>query len=157
MQIALFRETNFLGKLVTFFTRGDYSHCSLILDDGTVIEAKPFRRVRILKEVTEGAPKGCYIDLFDIDLTPQQKYDIEQFMRWQIGKKYDYWSVLAFVFLTSKPRKRDSNRWFCSEIIFAAFQYAGVNLLERVAAWKVAPVTLAYSTHIRLGGKVCVR
>jgi uncharacterized protein YycO len=157
MQIALYKDdSTFFGKAVNFFTRGPYSHCSVVLDDGTVIEARPLKGVQEVAHIREGVRKGCVIELYDVYLSPQQKLDIETFLRAQIGKKYDYWSVLMFVFLSNKPRKKDSERWFCSELVFAAFVFGGIALLNNIPAWKVAPMTLATSTIMFLVQKFVV-
>lgn len=43
-------------------------------------------------------------------------------------------------FVTRRQADRESaGKWFCSELVFAAFQAAGIDLLARTEAWEVSP------------------
>jgi uncharacterized protein YycO len=59
------------------------------------------------------------------------------FLRNKIGEKYDWTAYLGFI-LNSKNYQR-SGRWFCSELVYAALQYAGVFLYQNLDAWNVMP------------------
>jgi hypothetical protein len=44
---------------------------------------------------------------------------------------------------------QDDDTWFCSELVYAAFQKAGIKLLNVDEAWKVSPALLAMSPYLR--------
>jgi uncharacterized protein YycO len=83
------------------------------------------------------------VEVYEIvGLTDEQRARIETFLVAQIGKPYDYLAILGFMF--RKPLQKPS-RWFCSELVFAACQAAGIKLLARIPPWKVSPDLLAIS------------
>lgn len=115
-----------------------------MLDSGLVIESREFAGVRI---ITQPAP---YADLFAVaGLTEEQEKAVEQFLRAQVGKPYDYTMVARFI-SRRKASHGQAGKWFCSELVFAAFRQAGVELLSRVEPWAVSPGLLAMSPRLVL-------
>ena len=68
-----------------------------------------------------------------------------------MGRKYDYGDILAF--LLRRPRPHNA-KWFCSELIFAATQHAGIEVLARIEPWQVFPGLLAFSPLLVKVGEV---
>ena len=66
--------------------------------------------------------------LMSIEVTKKQKNKIEEFLLNQVNKKYDYLSIINFIIKKDFTQK---NSWFCSELIAASFQYAGLNLWKK--------------------------
>jgi uncharacterized protein YycO len=127
-------------------SRSVYSHAAIQLRDGSIIESWQGDGVR-QKLLTNW--NG--IDAFDIVNVPEIGIELdeagcEEFLRNQIGKGYDYTSVLRFV---SRRKGGNPERWFCSELVFSALAYAGVDLFERCEPWRVAPGMLAYSPFLK--------
>jgi len=56
VKIALYRGNSFIGKAIRWQTRGIYSHASIVLPEGDVIEAKEFCGVRRIRGIA--ADKG---------------------------------------------------------------------------------------------------
>ena len=150
MKIALFKPSSILDRIICFFSRGKYSHAAIILDDGSVIEAKPFHGVRKVKSIYDVLDSKESVEVFAVDITTEQTEMVERFLHEQVGKKYDYWMVFGFVIYTDEESRKSRNKWFCSELLFMAFLKAGVELLCRIDPWKVSPTMLSYSPIAKL-------
>jgi uncharacterized protein YycO len=142
MQLNLHHAPGVIAAVILWQTRGRWSHASCTLRDGRVIESREFVGVRTLLELQPG--KGEHIDIYDVPMTDAQETAMEKFLQNQLGKGYDYLSILRFI--TRKPVPHwDKKRWFCSELQFEAFKLSGVSLLDRIEAWAVSPELLGIS------------
>jgi len=143
-KILLFKGRGVISNLIRWQTNGQYSHAALQLPDGKIIEAwhKP-AEVRIRPPLKDWSN----VDAFDVEgMTAKQWTLAAQWTQMQVGKKYDFGGVLRFV---TRWRKEQDDKWFCSELVFAALKYAGVNLLERVQASQVSPTVLSFSPLLK--------
>jgi len=113
----------------------NYGSDDFIEHDPVVIEAWwPEVRIGRFSEVhTPGTP----FTVFRVPVTLKEKVKIEDFLMRQIGRKYDVIGLLAF--LTRLKRVAKNNYWFCSELTFAAFKNAGVELLKFTEPQEVTP------------------
>ncbi|WP_009965321.1 hypothetical protein [Verrucomicrobium spinosum] len=138
--ILLFKGRGIVSGLIRLQTRSVYSHAALLYPDThTLIESWQGAGVR-KKTITDW--EG--VDAFIVPgMTEAQWRDAFRFAEAQIGMGYDYRSVARFV---SRVSARENERWFCSELVFAALHHAGVDLLARIPAAEVAPGHLAWST-----------
>lgn len=137
-RILLFKGRGIVSTLIRWQTRSEYSHAAILLPDGTIIEAWQGAGVRrkIISDWTD-------VDSFMVTaMTPAQWASAIDFAAQQIGKGYDYKGVIRF--LSRQSLKLDS-RWFCSELVFAALERAGVAVLSRVDASEVSPAMLSLS------------
>lgn len=144
--IALHKGPGLIGTLIRWQTRSAYSHASLLCVGDGVIEAREGHGVR---RMTKLDPKPSEeIDLFCIAAaSPMQLHAVWAFAQAQVGKPYDYTMVARFISRRQASRK-ESGRWFCSELAFAAFLHAGLPLLRDTQPWEVSPGLLARSTHL---------
>lgn len=143
MKIALYKGTSWMSKLITWQTRGIYSHASIILNNGEIIEAWQIGSgVRVIKSLSEGHTKNTLVDIFDFDHSQEGARLAEKFLEAQVGKKYDWRAIARFL---TKRRGDNKDKWICSELVFAAVQHAGVDLLSRTEAYEVSPVMLGRS------------
>lgn len=143
--IALYRGISPISRAIRFFTWSDYSHASYVRDDRSLeIESWHKGGVRERSVLGEGHPPCTKIDLFRINASSDQVRLIEGFLRSQVGKGYDYRGVVHFISRRDEEL-RGQERWFCSELVFAAHAHAGIHLLARVPAWKVSPGLLSMS------------
>jgi uncharacterized protein YycO len=140
--VALHRSAGWIGRLIRWQTRSDYSHASILFYGLGVIESREFHGVRRLPALEAGP--GEVIDTFSVTLTPTQAAEIRDFALRQVGKPYDYTMVARFITRRQESRST-SGKWFCSELVFAAFQKAGVSLLRDTQPWEVSPGLLAKS------------
>lgn len=143
MKVAAFEGTDITGRLIRFKTAGKYSHVAFLLDDETtVIEAQIPKVVeRLLRD--SGYKSGTVVDIFTYDSTPEQEAAMLQFVRSQIGKPYDLIGILGFI--TNEYNRKLSGKWFCSELLFAAFTKFGLSPLARIIPPKVDPNKLMLS------------
>ena len=142
MRIGLFRGRGTVSTLIRWQTRSKYSHAGIFISDNTVMEAWPTKGVRIntLLDLSD-------IDFFDLETTPRQEAKIIEFFQKQMGKPYDYFGV--FNFITKFPSFKPYESWFCSEIVFAALQEAGILLLRDIEPNKVSPFHISISPILK--------
>ena len=150
--IALYQGTSAVSRLIRWRTWSDYSHAAWVCRDGSVIEAwhvgKGVRRVAGLLD--QHTP-GTQVDLFDVQgLDDGRRYDVETFLLAQLGKPYDFAGIMGFV---AARRVENPQKWFCSELIFAALQSVGIDILARIPAWKVTPGLLLLSPTLTNRGR----
>lgn len=152
--IQLHKGSSIVSRLIKWQTRSQYSHASVWFvagDDiagGTVIESVEGHGVRALPadRFAQDRAEGR-ISVYAIPtLTTTQARAVRDYMTTEIGRKYDWRAV--FKFITRRTHGSD-DRWFCSELVFAAFQHAGVTLFNGTEAWAVWPGQLATSTLVR--------
>ncbi len=117
-----------------------FTHIALAIDltnkrDPIVIEAwwNGVRRGKFSKVHTPCTEFSVY----SVEVTEKQKEKIFEFAESQIGKPYDWLGILGFVLFN--PNIESKNRWFCSELVFAAFKKAGVELLKNTHPSEVSP------------------
>jgi uncharacterized protein YycO len=151
MKVAFYKGTGWISKGILYISRGGYSHAAVQLNDGSIIEAHARRGVCTRKDLLDQVNTTTQVVVFDVQTTPEQDVIIEQFLKAQIGKGYDYWSIVGFIVHSTHEGRSSYGRWFCSELVFAAFQKAGINLLERVECWKVSPTILSFSPLLGAG------
>ena len=130
MKILGYRGISIVSRAIKIQTRSEYSHIGIWLDDGSVIEAwaKGFFKgsVRQIDNPFDGHSRGTEIDVFNITKDYREEL-VEEFLVNQIGKKYDYSSVLRFVTRRDAP---DNKKMFCSELAELAFESGGLALLR---------------------------
>lgn len=96
---------------------------------------------------------GTPVTLYEVEVTAEQKAKVIEFLEAQLGKPYDWKGVFRFI---SRPAGKDpmwQEEWFCSELVFAAFAYAGIYLLLRIEAWKVFPGLVVNSPVLKEAAK----
>lgn len=149
--IALYKNSSLVSRAIRFFTWSEYSHASYVRDDGS-IEVESWQRGGVQMHGRPGeAHPGATIDFFHVAVTPEQTRQVEEFLFSQVGKAYDFHGVAHFV-SRHAPHARDQERWFCSELVFASYAAAGIELLSRIPAWKVSPALLSCSPLLEFVG-----
>lgn len=153
--IALYRGTSPTSRLIRAFTWSPYSHASWVSSDLSR-EIESWR-----KGVTAGAfganhTPGTVVDLYEVEgEVDAVSANVEGHMGSALGCGYDLHGVLHFV--SRRPeRPLDQWRWFCSELVFWAYERSGLPLLARVPRWKVSPGLLSYSPLLRFVETVTV-
>ena len=136
--ILLFRGRGPVSALIRWQTRSQYSHAALLLQDGSVIEAWQGGGVR-----RKWLRDWVGVDILSVPgMTDEQWHQAIAFARAQIGLRYDWRGVFRFV---SRRRAPGDDRWFCSELVYAACRSAGVDLLRDTDPAEVSPGMLARS------------
>jgi uncharacterized protein YycO len=150
LYLQLHKGTGLFSRLIRWQTRSPYSHASVWFyeaadpDGGVVIESMEGVGVRSIPAIGyRDARQSGTIMLYRVpSLTDGQIAKIRSFMEGQIGLKYDWAAVFKFV---TRRKHAHDDKWFCSELVFAAFKEAGVTLLNGTEAWAVWPGQLAHS------------
>jgi hypothetical protein len=143
--IALYRGISLASRLIRLRTWSDYSHASWISEDFKLEIESWGRGVQ-----ANGVPFSLHtphtaVDLFDVPiLTAGECEGLQHFLLRQVGRSYDWPGILGFV--TRRDQGAESQRkWFCSELLAAAFESIRRPLLCRIKPWRVYPGLLAYS------------
>jgi uncharacterized protein YycO len=144
LRIGLHRSEGWISKAIKWQTRSDYSHASLVLPDDTVLESIQGRGVVHGRKV-----ESCVecVDLFAVKALTRVHNDALAFAISQLGKPYDYTMVARFVTRRTEST-RTKEKWFCSELVFAAFLHAGLPLLRDTQPWEVSPELLSKSPYL---------
>lgn len=140
--IALYKGKSFFSKCIRLFNWSEYSHAAWIDDDGSVYQAWK-DGVTHDKSLSDGHTPGTVVDIFWMPgETPEIRVLVREFLRSQLGKKYDKLGILGFVVRATRLNRKA--KWFCSELVSEAYAYAGQPLL-RLPSYKVYPGLLAAS------------
>lgn len=104
------KGNHLLGKLIRFFSRGKFNHTSINLN-GVIYEAHINCGVRKTEEKDWDNKTVVAQTTFKIDVHTHRtlKYWLDR----QVGKKYDLFGVLSFIWRFFKPQK---GKWWCSEL-----------------------------------------
>jgi uncharacterized protein YycO len=146
--IGLHRAPGVFGRLIRWQTRSDYSHASLYCVGLGVIEAREGKGVHRMPGYEP--KRGEVIELYRVNaMTDEEMNSAWTFAASQIGKAYDWTMVARFVTRRQESRP-SSEKWFCSELVYAAFHHAGHELLRATQPWEVSPGLLARSPYLSL-------
>jgi len=147
--IGLYRGKSWVSRAIMFQTRGEYSHAAIHFND-YVIEpwASSFFKLngKVYKRpFGEGHKKDTPVDIFTLD---SNQIDMEKLAianAWlleQVGKAYDFRMVAGFVTRRHSENRKNSNKWFCSELVYAYLVKLGVIVFERTLPFEVSPTLL---------------
>lgn len=154
--ILLYKGKSLISKAIQWQTFGPYSHASWWLRDGTVVEAWHKGGVSHNESPATLHTPGTEIDVFGIQgVSMEHRFLIEQYVKEEIGKQYDFAPVLRGFPL--RLNRDNPNKWFCSELLFSKVRKAGIDLLREVPAFKVHPTLLSYSPLLEPVGKIITR
>lgn len=143
LRIGVYHGFSLMSRTIEFRTWSDDSHVSLIFPElDETIEA--LGRCGVVSHVGLDMyhKPGTEIDIYEVIATPSQVAEIYAFAKAQVGKKYDWGGVIGFV---SRKDRDDAQKWFCSELVFAACLAGGVYLLRRIESHRVAPCDVHHS------------
>ena len=146
IRIRFVTEDDLVSALIREKTWCDYSHVEFVLDDGTTLGAHFDGGVRIRPA---DYAKFTKIAEFAVSMTVEQKFAIMSFAQAQIGKAYDT-GAIAGVLLHRDWR--DADRWFCSELVAAAFEHAVPLLSVRESVNRIVPRDLLLSLRLMAAG-----
>lgn len=132
------------------YTDEPASHVALYIGDGEVIEAIVHgvtrRSLRDLLAVSHYAAAYRHVGI-----SPQEQTAIRNFVLAQVGEPYD------LVAIASLLRTHDEDAWFCSELVFEAYEAAGIRIGESSRSTPGQVITLSgfeYLGHLPAAGYV---
>jgi len=109
-----------------------------------VIEAWHKGGVQEVDSISTLHTPGTKVDVFEFTWKVDGEL-VEEFARKQVGCKYDFLAILRF--LSRRPYS-ENKKWFCSELIASAAEYAGYPLI-RLPSYEVSPRDIAASAKLR--------
>ncbi|MDR3439891.1 hypothetical protein [Telmatospirillum sp.] len=123
---------SFWGKAIPWFTQGDVGHVDAVLPDGSLLGAQheaglggPDVPAGVqIRPANYGDTSGMTGRIrVPLPATDGQADTFWSFLQAQIGKPYDVTAIEAFI---AGRNWHDPDAWFCSELIAAALEHAGV-------------------------------
>lgn len=144
-RILLFRGKGIISATIRWQTRSPYSHVGILTPWGTVIEAWHIGGVREKRLVDWTNVNAYRIP----SATANELQEAVLFARGQVGKPYDFLSIVRFISRRGGHDYSRASKWFCSELVHCAFAKAGLPLLsERMGAGTFSPRDIAMSPLI---------
>ena len=102
-------------------TNSPVSHVAIYIGDGQVIESVD--EGVVVRSLTDALQDDYYAAAFRADaLTDPQRSTLVRWLRSQVGKQYDYVAIISLL------QYQQPEKWFCSELVFAAFEHVGAPL-----------------------------
>lgn len=143
IRLQFSRQAGIASAAIAWFSQSNFSHVDAVLPSGRLLGAR--------HDKVGGKPSGVEIRptgyakfalavQFVIPTTDEQANKFYHFLFDQIGKPYDSSAIWGFV---TGRNWRAQDSWFCSELIAAALEHAGIFPPLYFAANKITPNALA--------------
>jgi uncharacterized protein YycO len=177
--IILSTTSETISRVIRGATGSEVSHAAIYVGNGEMVEA--LGDGVGIKPVGTGIMDDSVAVAFRVPgLSPQQAQQVCDFARASVGRKYDYWGIVdqaryklapAFCTALAGPARAQCESWvgsvdlgtarndsfYCSELVVAAFQAAGVQLtsgsVQRQSPEDIAQLrltnTLEYVGHLK--------
>jgi hypothetical protein len=127
------------SRLIEWYDHGQYSHVDTVLPDGSLLGA----RNDVIGAIPAGVqirPAGYVVgDRMKRVVIPRsdvREANYYDYVEAQIGKPYDRCAIAAFF---AGRDWRDETAWFCSELVAAGLEAAGVVYPLSAPVNKIAP------------------
>jgi hypothetical protein len=153
VKVHLFEGSGVIGCLIRWRTWRKYAHAAIEID-GMLYEAveNPFPNGGVIKnDVSESWIPGRQkpsLTLVSETLSDSNVQSMTNFLEECVGKKYDYWAVLAFI-SRRKERISSKDKYFCSELVCEAFKWIDKPLFNNLHCRKVSPGLIANSIRLK--------
>ena len=155
IHIALYKGKSWISCAIRWISWGTYSHSAIVLPEegGIIYESWDGVGVRCGKSISDGHTPGTIVDIFSLQVSPEQYDKIIAALKSQLGKKYDYCGALRFVpffrlFMGNKPSEKERGDWFCSEYNCWALEQGYICLLKK-PYYKISPSDEATSPLLK--------
>lgn len=131
--------------IIRKFLWSQYSHVEFVVPIGYLgaremgVKIRPFDYCKPKREVF--AQVECNQEVSD---------KVIAFARSQIGKPYDFISILAGFPFRLDLGSKDGKRWFCSELVAQAFEAANYPLVERRNKDRISPEDILQSPLVKI-------
>lgn len=143
IELRFERSNTCISRAIRVLTFSEWSHVDLVLPDRRLLGAVAPRGVMI-RNAYDTHPSDIRVGfVFCNDAITQR---VHEFCARQVGKPYDWLALAGWL---ARRRWDDHDAWFCSELIAAAFQYAGYPLLQVDEATRITPRDLALAPAIQ--------
>jgi uncharacterized protein YycO len=130
-------------QLIRWQTWCDYSHVDVVIPGVGLLGAQ-VDGVKIRPFNYAGPNAKVLYQQVDY-LTPGEEADLYQFLKAQLGKPYDFGALLGDLLHRDW---RNPNKWFCSELVAAAFEQIKRPMLNENVVDRVTPRDLMLCPYL---------
>ncbi len=142
MHVIAFPGQGIIGALIRWQSRGRYGHIATCYD-GAVYESQYPDGVTV-RDFDPAKDNRAGVEWYRVDCDEESAL---RFARKQLGKRYDYSSVLRFI-SRRQATQESLGRWFCSEYAVAQIVKGGVVPFAETEPWEVSPSMLVRSVML---------
>jgi uncharacterized protein YycO len=121
------KQKTFTSKLVSWWTGGWPSHVEFVTGPGQYLGSDIDTGVATVDDKYYSQFPLGKEEYYKIEVTESQYNLIFSFLKQQMGKKYDSWALVGNIF---RRNWQVNEKWFCSELIASAFNYAGKSIIN---------------------------
>jgi hypothetical protein len=133
-KVAFYKgKSRIFNKLVSWWTRGPYSHTELVIgevSEGSVCWSASYLDKGIRRKVIKLDPD--HWDLIEVEMTATELGQAQEWFHQHENAAYDVLGLVGFIF---RRVADDHRKFFCSEAIAASLKFND--------AWRFDPNTLA--------------
>ncbi len=141
--VIFYRPKGFIGKVISKISKSEYSHVSIAVGDGVVLEATRFVKSRLSGLTYDKEIHHVYRLN---NLSPKDVETIVQNALTLQGVKYDYKQIVGMFFKVlfnlEKSPFNNLNKFICSEIIDKAFIMSGIPRADKEHILDITPQEL---------------
>jgi uncharacterized protein YycO len=126
---------SFTDSVIRWRTLSKFSHVAVCVSPTEVIDALPKGGVK-RRPIQQHLEYNWVLCRPHVPLNDIQQRDLVGWLDSKVGLGYDFWGILGFGWNASTEMP---TRYFCSEIVFRAFESIGVLIVPRKTAGLIAP------------------
>ncbi len=137
LKFVAFKGVSKLSNIIKFFTRSEYSHIAVLLQDNTLIEAwGKIPDVKWMYSSFKAHTVGTPFDVYGIELARKEEELAIRFYKFlaETNVRYNWLGVVGFVL----PFFTSSGGYFCSEGCWEGLRFASREFWH-TEGWKVSP------------------
>lgn len=154
--IILVASNNIIGKLIRWYTKSEFNHVGLLVDNYNIVEATRFGVLctPINQYIALQKKNKLKFKIYRVsDLNKEDALKVVKFAKKQVGKSYDFiqFICVACLYLWKKVRRIepiDLSGWVCSELVAESFYEIGIVFSEEVDPDNITPKDIAQSNII---------
>ena len=126
--LRFFKGRSRIGAIIRDITWADWSHVDTLISPTRGISAIGGKGVLSYEIDGRGAPKYTQMETVTFKVTHEQYHKYVGFLLEKEHSEYDLDGIKAFMFTARliMGSKQDDEKWFCSELIMAALEHAGI-------------------------------
>jgi uncharacterized protein YycO len=138
----LFSTSSTIGaKFLRWYQRIPYSHVEVYNQDTKEIIGARSTGVKIYNQAQE------VNEFKTLEVTDEQYDRFYEFMYDKVGQKYDWAAYLGLI--RNDKKYEESDKWFCSELVYAGLKHAGVEIFSDIGPWSITPRDLFINMQLK--------
>ena len=138
MIYLLFSRSRTIGSMgIRLATWSSFSHVDMVSSRDVLVGAT-LAHGTVALPIDRRVRQASLLGLYRIDAPMKNEQRFKDFVWSQIGKPYDLGAIFGLPF---RRNFQDEDRWFCSEQMAAAGEFADIPLVRK-GSWRVTPQDL---------------